>query len=98
MDLNFTPKKSPSAMKRAISSAPPSRIHSRQGRRGRGSDPRRYDHSQRILNARGWATVNWPLEWGGQDWTPIQVYLYQDEMQAANVPAPSPSMSQWLGR
>ena len=42
--------------------------------------------SQRILNARGWATVNWPVEWGGQDWTPIQVYLYQDEMQQANVP------------
>jgi pimeloyl-CoA dehydrogenase large subunit len=44
--------------------------------------------AQRILNRRGWATVNWPVEWGGQDWTPIQVYLYQDEMQQANCPAP----------
>jgi pimeloyl-CoA dehydrogenase large subunit len=44
--------------------------------------------AQRILNKRGWATVNWPVEWGGQDWTPIQVYLYQDEMQQANCPAP----------
>ncbi len=32
--------------------------------------------------------MNWPVEWGGQDWTPIQVYLYQDEMQQANCPAP----------
>jgi pimeloyl-CoA dehydrogenase large subunit len=46
--------------------------------------------SQRILNARGWATVNWPVEWGGKDWSPIQVYLYQDEMQQADVPAPIP--------
>jgi pimeloyl-CoA dehydrogenase large subunit len=46
--------------------------------------------SQRILNARGWATVNWPAEWGGKDWSPIQVYLYQDEMQQADVPAPIP--------
>ena len=44
--------------------------------------------SQRILNARGWATPNWPVEWGGQDWSSVQVYLYQDEMQQANVPSP----------
>jgi pimeloyl-CoA dehydrogenase large subunit len=44
--------------------------------------------SQRILNARGWATVNWPVPWGGQDWSPVQVYIYQDEMQQANVPTP----------
>src|SRR6516164_2462220 len=44
--------------------------------------------SQRILNARGWATPNWPVAWGGQDWSPVQVYMYQDEMQQANVPSP----------
>ncbi|HEX5327517.1 MAG TPA: pimeloyl-CoA dehydrogenase large subunit [Acetobacteraceae bacterium] len=44
--------------------------------------------SQRILNARGWATPNWPLQWGGQPWSPVQVYLYQDEMQQAHVPPP----------
>ena len=44
--------------------------------------------SQRILNQHGWATPNWPVEWGGKDWTPVQVYLYQDEMQLANVPSP----------
>ncbi|MGH7156019.1 MAG: acyl-CoA dehydrogenase family protein, partial [Acetobacteraceae bacterium] len=41
--------------------------------------------SQRILNARGWATPNWPVQWGGQPWSPVQVYLYQDEMQQASV-------------
>lgn len=44
--------------------------------------------SQRILNARGWATPNWPVQWGGQAWSPVQVYLYQDEMQQAHAPSP----------
>ena len=46
--------------------------------------------SQRILNARGWAAPHWPREWGGQGWTPVQTYLFQDEMQQAGVPAPLP--------
>ncbi|MDE2334185.1 MAG: pimeloyl-CoA dehydrogenase large subunit [Rhodospirillales bacterium] len=47
-------------------------------------------HSQRILNARGWAVPHWPRAWGGQDWTPVQIYLFQDEMQQAGVPPPLP--------
>ena len=46
--------------------------------------------AQRVLNQRGWAVPNWPVAWGGQDWTPVQMYLYQDEMQQANVPTPLP--------
>ena len=46
--------------------------------------------SQQILNARGWAVPHWPRAWGGQDWSPVQTYLYQDEMQLAGVPAPLP--------
>ncbi len=42
----------------------------------------------RILNARGWAVPNWPVEWGGQSWSPVELYLYQDEMQQACVPGP----------
>ena len=42
----------------------------------------------RILNARGWAVPNWPAEWGGQAWSPVELYLYQDEMQQACVPGP----------
>ena len=44
--------------------------------------------SQRIMNDHGLATVNWPVAWGGKDWSPVQVYLYQDEMQQANAPTP----------
>ena len=28
--------------------------------------------SQRIMNEAGIAVPNWPVEWGGQDWTPLQ--------------------------
>ena len=44
--------------------------------------------SQRILNAKGWAVPSWPVAWGGKDWTPVQVYLFQDEMQQTGVPSP----------
>jgi pimeloyl-CoA dehydrogenase large subunit len=43
---------------------------------------------QRILNKRGWAVPSWPREWGGTGWTPVQTYIFQDEMQQA--PAPQP--------
>jgi pimeloyl-CoA dehydrogenase large subunit len=45
---------------------------------------------QRILNKRGWAVPDWPAEWGGRDWTPVQRYLFQEEMQLAPAPQPLP--------
>ncbi len=44
--------------------------------------------AQRILNAHGLAVPHWPKQWGGQDWSPVQLYLWQDEMQLACVPPP----------
>ncbi len=44
--------------------------------------------AQRILNARGLAVPNWPVEWGGQDWSPVQHYIWQEELQLACVPHP----------
>ena len=44
--------------------------------------------AQRIMNAHGLAVPNWPAEWGGRDWTPVQLYIWQDEMQQACVPPP----------
>ena len=43
---------------------------------------------QRILNAKGWAVPHWPVEWGGTGWTPVQNYIFKEEMQLA--PAPDP--------
>ena len=44
--------------------------------------------SHRILNAKGWATPRWPVEWGGQRWTPIQHHIFLEEMQFNSVPQP----------
>src|SRR5580700_1337401 len=43
---------------------------------------------QRILNKKGWAVANWPVEWGGTGWTPVQQYIFQEELQLT--PAPQP--------
>ncbi|TDJ35837.1 MAG: pimeloyl-CoA dehydrogenase large subunit [Gammaproteobacteria bacterium] len=41
---------------------------------------------QKLLYERGWFAVNWPEEYGGTGWTPIQKYLFANEMAAANAP------------
>src|ERR1700731_4674120 len=43
---------------------------------------------QRILNKKGWAVANWPVERGGTGWTPVQQYIFQEELQLT--PAPQP--------
>jgi pimeloyl-CoA dehydrogenase large subunit len=89
MDLNFTPEEIAfrDEARHFFRTAVPESIRAKVAE-GEGLTRDDMITSQRILNARGWATVNWPKEWGGQDWTPIQVYLFQDEMQQANVPPP----------
>ena len=44
--------------------------------------------TQQILNKHGYAVPHWPVEWGGQDWTPVQRHIWLEEMQLASVPAP----------
>ena len=41
---------------------------------------------QRILNARGWAALSWPKEWGGPGWTAIQKMIFLEENQMAPAP------------
>lgn len=44
--------------------------------------------AQRILNENGLAVPNWPVEWGGKDWSPLQRQIWSDEMRLACVPEP----------
>jgi alkylation response protein AidB-like acyl-CoA dehydrogenase len=39
-----------------------------------------------ILLAKGWATPNWPVEWGGTGWDPVKQYIFKEEQQM--FPAP----------
>ncbi|MEV0336935.1 acyl-CoA dehydrogenase family protein [Nocardia sp. NPDC050717] len=43
---------------------------------------------QQTLNAHGLAVPNWPVEWGGQQWSATQRHIWHDEMQLASVPEP----------
>jgi alkylation response protein AidB-like acyl-CoA dehydrogenase len=52
---------------------------------------------QRILNARSWAVPAWPVEWGGQAWTPTQRYIFQEEMALAHAPEGSPFNVNMIG-
>jgi alkylation response protein AidB-like acyl-CoA dehydrogenase len=47
-----------------------------------------YVTTMRTMNAAGLAVPNWPVEWGGRDWTPLQRHIWHEEMQLANVPPP----------
>ncbi|MGV0810436.1 acyl-CoA dehydrogenase family protein [Mycolicibacterium boenickei] len=44
--------------------------------------------AHKILHEHGLAVPNWPVEWGGKDWTPNQHQIWLDEMQLASVPEP----------
>lgn len=41
---------------------------------------------QKLLSSRGWAGVNWPVEYGGTGWTTVQKYLFSNEAAAAHAP------------
>ncbi|MDG4666321.1 acyl-CoA dehydrogenase family protein [Mycobacterium sp. 236(2023)] len=55
-----------------------------------GSEANRDDivTANKILNDHGLMVPNWPVEWGGKDWTPVQQQIWLDEMQLASVPEP----------
>lgn len=39
---------------------------------------------QKILYEKGWAAVNWPVEYGGTGWTPTQKYIWSNECAKAS--------------
>jgi pimeloyl-CoA dehydrogenase large subunit len=42
----------------------------------------------RLLNKKGWSVPHWPKEWGGTGWTPVQLLIFNDELQQAGAPEP----------
>ena len=41
---------------------------------------------QDILAQRGWLVYSWPVEHGGTGWSPVQCYIFEEEMGRANAP------------
>ena len=40
----------------------------------------------RILAQKGWIAPEWPIEWGGKDWTVVQRYIFEEECAFAGCP------------
>jgi alkylation response protein AidB-like acyl-CoA dehydrogenase len=40
----------------------------------------------KILAAKGWSTVAWPVEWGGTGWNATQRHIWEEECAAAGTP------------
>lgn len=45
-----------------------------------------YVRWQKILNGQGWMAPLWPKAYGGQDWTPMQSNIFDEECFAAGAP------------
>ena len=41
----------------------------------------------KVAFKRGWGAPNWPIEYGGTGWTPVQKYIFADEQARACAPA-----------
>jgi alkylation response protein AidB-like acyl-CoA dehydrogenase len=87
MDLRFTPEETAfrEDVRAFIRDNLPADIRERLRL---GYPPRKQDTVtwQRILNARGWAAINWAKEWGGPGWTPTQRLIFLEENQLAPAP------------
>lgn len=57
-------------------------------RRRNGALPSREDYirGQQALYTKGWAGINWPVEYGGTGWSATQKYIFFNEFAAANCP------------
>jgi alkylation response protein AidB-like acyl-CoA dehydrogenase len=89
MDLRFTPEEAAfrEEVRGFIRDNLPREIKERMRL---GYPPRKQDTIawQRILNAHGWAAYNWPKEYGGPGWSPIQRMIFLEE----NLSAPAPEL------
>ncbi|MFQ5937180.1 MAG: acyl-CoA dehydrogenase family protein [Acidiferrobacterales bacterium] len=45
---------------------------------------------QKTLYKRGWMAPNWPKQYGGTGWTPIERYLFDEELALAGTPRIAP--------
>jgi pimeloyl-CoA dehydrogenase large subunit len=98
MDLRFTPAEQAfrDEVRRFCQSEIPLEIR-RKMKEGHELEKDDIVTSQRILNAKGWAVPRWPMEWGGQPWTPIQQYILIEELQQNGVPQPLPFNCDMVG-
>ncbi len=89
MDLRFTDEEIAfrQEVRDFIARELPQETHARM-RSGRSPTKQQVVDWQRKLNARGWATPEWPVEHGGPKWTLAMRYIFREELQQASAPQP----------
>ncbi len=98
MDLRFTPEEVAfrDEMRTFFRENIPAEIRNRLGA-GRHVDKAEWVESQRIMNKAGLAVPHWPVQYGGRGWSPIQLYIYNEEMMSENCPTPLPFNTHMVG-
>ena len=51
----------------------------------------------KILAEKGWVAANWPVEYGGTGWTPMQQYIFDSEAMMAGAPRLRPFGLKMIG-
>jgi acyl-CoA dehydrogenase len=54
-------------------------------------------HFHRALARRGWSVPNWPVEYGGAGWTPVQRYIFEIECGRAGAAPYNGAGTQFVG-
>jgi alkylation response protein AidB-like acyl-CoA dehydrogenase len=76
-------------VREAIRADLPAELRERQSKfGGNQSDPQDMLAWTRIAAKRGWSVPHWPAEYGGLDWSPMQLFVFQDELAKAYAPDP----------
>ena len=87
MDLSYTPEEAAfrAEVRAFLKDNLPERLSAKvkAGKRLTKDD---YQTWHRILSAKGWLAINWPEEWGGPGWTPVQKHIFEEECVAAGTP------------
>ncbi len=98
MDLRFTPEEVAfrDQMRTFFRENIPAEIRNRLGS-GRHVNKEEWVESQRIMNKHGYAVPHWPVQYGGRGWSPIQLYIYNEEMMSENCPTPLPFNTHMVG-
>ena len=98
MDLRYTPEEIAfrDEMRTFFRTKIPAEIR-QKGASGRHGSPDDMRNCQRIMNEHGLAVPNWPVEWGGKDWTAMQRYIFTEEVLSNDVPAPLPFNTAMVG-
>ncbi len=98
MDLRFTPEENAfrDEMRTFFRENIPQDIRTRLGQ-GRHIGRAEWIECQQIMNKHGLAVPHWPVQYGGRGWSPIQLYIYNEEMLSENVPSPLPFGTHMVG-